>query len=521
MKPLFTLFCGLVLLTDLSFGQCSFLPNALVGPTLQCVGGTTFRSGVAYNPNFDLLYSVNSGSSSYNIETFDPQGNPLNSTAQGFDFRGLWWNPTLNSLEGNGYNTNGIFVEDLGGATGYPLGTGTVVFPGMNQPFAHSCGQFDPVNNQILYYYNGAIHRYSRSTGGLLGTTPISGLPVATSNLNTTSIAYTGCPGQEVGVYDYVNRRVYLISLATGAYVATSQLPADAPTPTNQRMSYANDLFWIFNESTLVWHSYEIIDECPATINTISVNACETYTSPSGDFTWNTSGVYTDTLPNAAGCDSLLTINLTINQNKTNTINVNACDSYTVPSGSNTYTASGSYADIIPTAAGCDSLLVINLTINTVQALVAQTTDTLYASPVGGSYQWLDCDAGYSPIAGANNATYTLTASGNYAVEVMQNGCVDTSSCYNAIASGIFDNSFGPQLRLFPNPTVGQFSLDLGSWYENVRLTISNLHGQTVVRQQYPFLERTTLDLPGATGVYMVHILTASGKQATIKLLKE
>ncbi|MBK9190084.1 MAG: hypothetical protein IPM77_00560 [Crocinitomicaceae bacterium] len=52
---------------------------------------------------------------------------------------------------------------------------------------------------------------------------------------------------------------------------------------------------------------------CTNTSNTISVNACNEYVSPSGNFTWTTDGSYNDVIPNSAGCDSLLTINLTIN----------------------------------------------------------------------------------------------------------------------------------------------------------------------------------------------------------------
>ena len=48
------------------------------------------------------------------------------------------------------------------------------------------------------------------------------------------------------------------------------------------------------------------------TTKTITANVCDTYTSPSGRHTWFGTGIYKDTIPNAAGCDSILTINLTV-----------------------------------------------------------------------------------------------------------------------------------------------------------------------------------------------------------------
>ena len=56
--------------------------------------------------------------------------------------------------------------------------------------------------------------------------------------------------------------------------------------------------------------AYEVL--CAETTETITANVCDTYTSPSGRHTWFGTGIYKDTIPNAAGCDSILTINLTV-----------------------------------------------------------------------------------------------------------------------------------------------------------------------------------------------------------------
>lgn len=486
------------------FGQCPVVANATEMTNLVCQGGTSYRSGVAFNPNFNIYYTVNSGSPNYQIETFDATGTYLATISQGFDYRGLWWNPTLNQLDGNGYSSNGIYVQNLNITNGYPLGTGTTVIPGMNQPALHSCGQFDPVNNEMIYYNAGNIERYNRTTGAYISATPITGLPVTSSNLNTTSIGYTGCTGMEVVVYDYVLRRVYFINLSTGAYVATSQLPATAPTETAQRMSFSNNLFWLFNTSSLTWKSYGVIETCTETSSTIAPTTCNAYTSPSGNYMWTSSGVYSDTIPNFVGCDSIISIDLTINSETYttitpttcgvytspsgnymwtstgmysdtipnfvgcdsiisidltintetySTITPSACDTYVSPSGNYTWTSTGVYTDTIPNFAGCDSILTINLTVNTVDIGTSQTDLILSANATASTYQWLDCNNGYAVLVGETNQTYTVNVNGSYAVELTQNGCVDTSTCIVVENIGLNDFTINETLLVYPNPS--------------------------------------------------------------------
>ncbi len=132
---------------------------------------------------------------------------------------------------------------------------------------------------------------------------------------------------------------------------------------------------------------------------TVTVTACDSYTSPSGNYVWTSSNTYMDTIPNAANCDSIITINLTIKNFTTSTINETACNSYTSPSGNYVWTSSNTYLDTIPNAANCDSILIINLIINN----SSQSTDILTACD---SLLWID---GVTYTASNNTATYTLT----------------------------------------------------------------------------------------------------------------
>lgn len=116
----------------------------------------------------------------------------------------------------------------------------------------------------------------------------------------------------------------------------------------------------------------------PTTFNQVIIS-CSPVTSPSGTYTWTSTGVYNDTIFNAGGCDSIYVVDLTIGTETTSTINATACSAYASPSGA-IYTASGMYMDTIPNALGCDSVITINLTIDPAGAGCANNCSELFFS---------------------------------------------------------------------------------------------------------------------------------------------
>ncbi len=54
------------------------------------------------------------------------------------------------------------------------------------------------------------------------------------------------------------------------------------------------------------------IPPCVSTSSTLTVSACDSFTSASGNATWFTSGTYMDTILNSMGCDSIITYHLSI-----------------------------------------------------------------------------------------------------------------------------------------------------------------------------------------------------------------
>lgn len=250
------------------------------------------------------------------------------------------------------------------------------------------------------------------------------------------------------------------------------------------------------------------------TINggTSSIAVCDSWTSPAG-ITYTSSGMITDTVVAAGGCDSTFTVNLTIYTNTSSTISPVACNVYVSPSGNNTWTSSGTYYDSIPNANGCDSLITINLTIVQLNNGVSQNGNMLTALQGGASvsYQWLDCDNNFAIVPGANSQSFTPSANGNYAVEVSMNGCTDTSTCYAVTGIGI-DDSLNDQIqKIYPNPATNKLEVELAVDYESSAVRITNIFGAIVM--EFETIENSfTIDLEMLeSGLYYLSIINSKG----------
>ena len=190
----------------------------------------------------------------------------------------------------------------------------------------------------------------------------------------------------------------------------------------------------------------------------ISISSCDSYTSPSGKYIWDESGDYLDTLTNSAGCDSVLIINLNINESSRANLFVSQCQAYTAPSGKFTWRQSGNYLDTIPSSNGCDSVLEISLQILELEAELSFDGDSLIADTYPGAvYSWLDC-GDFSEISSGFDPWFVPGVSGEYAVHIEFLDCSDTSSCIKVDISSVGELP-EQTLVLYPNPATDRVCL--------------------------------------------------------------
>jgi hypothetical protein len=197
------------------------------------------------------------------------------------------------------------------------------------------------------------------------------------------------------------------------------------------------------------------------------------------------SGIFTHTFTNAAGCDSVVTLHLTVNHFNTGVDVQTACYSYTWIDGQ-TYTESTNTPTYTLTnAAGCDSVVTLNLTINH----AVSTEFTIETSD--SCYDWngfFYCETG--------DYTQTLTS---------ENGCDSVVTLHLTTSVGINDHEVS-LVYLAPNPTSSICRI-IGLDKEPQRVELYDMHGALIQRSKETELDVTTL----VSGIYIVKVFTGDG----------
>ena len=277
-------------------------------------------------------------------------------------------NGVSNSFRTTGFKNNGIstsnkdyFQVKLKSATDYKIslskinakfeGTGTYkASPGVTSQYAYS---FDSINFTLI------------------------GSPVTTTSL-TSSIDVSAISAlQNVAAGTTIYIRYYASGqTTTGGWGFTSANASDTSNGLEFLGSVVATSYspsnWRIDDLNLNFTSNNT-----ASSSTENISSCNSYTWNGVNYT--TSGTRSWTGTNAAGCDSVATLILILNQPSTSSITATACGSYTW--NGTTYTTSGTKTWTGTNALGCDSVVNLNLTIK-------QASSSNSSASACGSYTW-------------------------------------------------------------------------------------------------------------------------------------
>ena len=242
------------------------------------------------------------------------------------------------------------------------------------------------------------------------------------------------------------------------------------------------------------------------------IEACDSYTWIDGNTYTTSNNTATYTLVSSSSCDSIVTLDLTITSSSSGIDIIEACDSYTWIDG-NTYATSNNTATYtIANTLGCDSIVTLDLTITTVDASVMVMSDSSLQAQLldaGTTYQWVDCNNNFAVISGETNSIFSTQTSGDYAVEVTINDCSALSDCYNLynnVNVDVYNTNY--PIQLFPNPTKNDLTVSLKG-VKYVDIIIFDIHGK-VMLQQSSLVNRDNINLSSlAAGTYFVKTISS------------
>jgi hypothetical protein len=358
--------------------------------------------------------------------------------------------------------TNGIsFTPSQTGTTSYTYST----------VGANGCVNNDQVSVTVnaLPVANagqGAVITCVQNVNGVqLGANPISGNTYAwtpTSGLNNTSTANPTATPNASTTYTLLTFDANGCSDTAQVVVTVNNNPPIVSAGNDANVCNGDSLYLFANStigSTVVWNG--MIQNGSTVLPTQS-------------------GYQVVTATAANGCTAQDSLLVTILQPTTSTLNEVACDEFIL--NGNVYLQGGTYTQLLTNAAGCDSTITLNLTMNLspdtpvvyVQNEVNLSTDIV----PGLTYQWIYC-SDLIPVPGATSPNFDPAVNALYAVVVTNNCGSDTSSCTAVSTIGLADHQ-KPEIVIYPNPNNGHFTILLPENNGSAKLEVLDLNGRII-----------------------------------------
>ena len=226
---------------------------------------------------------------------------------------------------------------------------------------------------------------------------------------------------------------------------------------------------------------------------------------------YSQNGNYKDTLTSVEGCDSIITLNLFVLPQITSTIGQSICSGDSLLYNGNYYYQAGNYADTLTSINGCDSIVVLSLTVNVPDTPVVTQNGLVLSVQTFATYQWIKNGA---PITGANSTTYTAAENGTYAVQVIDaNGCSAVSATLSITGVGIGETTVN-RIQIFPNPVSNFLMLQNLSVNEKTEVQLFNTTGELVLKKILTENSLNVEQLPA--GLYSLLLLSADNSQRHI-----
>lgn len=458
------------------------------------ISGNIYISGdfdytADFDPGVGIFNSTSVGARDVFVNKLDNSGNFLWAKSFGSSFMEIGTSITVDS-DGNVYTT-GSFQNSVD----FDPGTGnySLTTQGLSDVFIH---KMDASGNFL----------WAISFGGSSYDNGNSITVDGSGNIYTTG-DYSGTGDYDPGVSNYnLTPSGSVDGFVQKLNQCQTTFGIDTKTECDSHLWIDGNTYYVSNNSATYTLQNAAGCDSIVTLDLIIINSatgtdtrteCNSYTWIDGNMYSSSNNTATFNIVGGAvsGCDSLVTLDLTIINSATGTDTRTECDSYTWIDG-NTYTVSNNVAifNILNGAAnGCDSLVTLDLTI--LESTTATQTETAL-----DSYTW-----------SVNNETYTI--SGQYtAVIPNADGCDSTIMLDLTMSYTGLNELTQKPFVIYPNPANNTFQIETGG-ITITGVQILDLKGRELLHHADYTSEQAINVESLERGSYLVLILTDSGRQ--------
>ena len=256
----------------------------------------------------------------------------------------------------------------------------------------------------------------------------------------------------------------------------------------------------------------------PIEVVSVNVTACQSYFWTEANQMLTASGTYSALFQSVFGCDSMVSLTLQLNFPDTTYQNLTACQGTYWSEAGIWMNTTGVYAHIFQNLAGCDSIVYVDFVLQSFNANLSidATTGNATASPAAWSYVFISCENG-AILQNSINPSITLTSNGLYAVVVTINGCIDTSDCVSFLSAGMneFQNNF---IHLSPNPCEDAFHVN-GLEQDGTPFLIKDVSGKVMLEGQFASAKNAVVQVD--TFVSGAYFLVLPEQNTCLRLIKQ
>jgi hypothetical protein len=304
-------------------------------------------------------------------------------------------------------------------------------------PFCANVSTPQPVSLTGTGIFTGGV--YSALPGLTVNSTTGTITP-STSVPGNYTVTYTvaasgGCPGVTTTTSITINAIVIPNFSAVPPICSGATL---SPLPTTSTNGITGTWSPALNNTTTTTYTFTPAAGQCATMTTLTITVRPNATSTTNlticnnqlPYTWNgqtftTAGTFSATLISTSGCDSIATLNLTVNSTLTSTTNTGICNSqlpYTW--NGQTYTAAGTFSVTLMSGSGCDSVATLVLSISAAPNIVINDPPTV-CTPQTVDLTALSVTAGSDP-----GLSYTYWSNAGATIPLVSANAVSTGGTY-------------------------------------------------------------------------------------------